>query len=657
MITDRSSLFTNIARAMSRNWQVNVVPSGYECCTDGDTIKYPFNADHLKDADQKVLHGLLDHETAHVADERDHADAGQITPLQLCRKCRTNREKMLLNVFEDIRIEHKYSARYPGMAENLAAANLNSVRQYQQKSDHSKNFWHTLGCGIIFAAHGLDTSWMPAEFTPYMDAVADEIAAGPKSRWGSDSLALARSAIKKIGDKAEELEQPEQQKGEPQQKGEQGQDADQAQSEQGQQGESEGEQGEQSGSAGDEGDEADGESSAAGDEDDEDAAEDQDSGESKGEDEGEDKDAETGSGGASEDSGGEGDEAAREAAAEAGRQAMLKDADNGDLMELAKEQVIDAARADGSRNRRYSAHPQAAAADAQIIPHTRADSNLEYNVIKEKVAAQIRGLKGKLTTVIRARAASKLIGDQRSGELDSSRLASVRTGNRAVFQVEEQGEKLDTAISILIDLSGSMGNGDGNSRYSYTTKAYQAKLMAVALGETFAALNIPFEIIGFHTRTRDSIRCERDGYSRMAPMEYHMFKAFSESYRKVRSRLTTITGRQDNVDCEAVMMVAERLAKRSETRKIMFVLSDGQPAGGGVAIDTNEKALKEAIQKITRSGIEVIGIGAQTRTVQDFYNERHGATHVIVNDIEALAVEVYKLMRSQLLKGKKGVAA
>lgn len=647
-VKDRSSLFTNIARAMSRNWQVNVVPSGYECCTDGETIKYPFNADHLKGAAQKVLHGLLDHEVAHVADERDHAEAGQTTPLQLCRKCESNREKMMLNVFEDVRIETKYSAVYPGVSENLNAANVHSVELYNKKSDHGKNFWHTLGCGIIFAARGLDTSWMPAEFAPYMAAVADEITAAPKSKWGADSLRLARSVIAKVADKADELDQPPPPPPPPQ--GDKGDGSDGADGGS----DSDGSEGDDSSDGADSGKGSEGKDQDSkgdsegkdGSEDSEDAADAQGDSESKGEDEGEGSSAENDS---------EGDEAARAEAAAAGKAAMHQDAESGDILDEAKAQIIFEAQRDAETNDRYVPHPKAVAADRWIIPETKPTALHQYDIDKQAVAAQIRGLKGKLLNVIRARAASKVIGDQRKGELDSSRLASVRTGNRAVFQVEQEGETLDTAITILIDLSGSMGDATPGE------KAYYARLMAVALSETFAALNIPFEVLGFHTVTRESIGrsaygVNDTGYSRTAPMEYHVFKSFKDSFRRVRARLTTIRGRQDNVDCEAVLAAAKRLAQRPEARKIMFVLSDGQPAGGGVRRKLNCRALVDAVKKVTAAGIEVIGIGAQTETVQDFYNADTGSSHVIVNDIETLAVSVYKLMRERLL-GAKGRAA
>ena len=62
--------FTKIARAMSRHWNVRIVPSGARCDTDGATIRIPYTADYLPAEKRQALHGMLDHEVAHVAEER-----------------------------------------------------------------------------------------------------------------------------------------------------------------------------------------------------------------------------------------------------------------------------------------------------------------------------------------------------------------------------------------------------------------------------------------------------------------------------------------------------------------------------------------------------------------------------------------------------------
>jgi len=662
--------FQKIARAMSRNWNVQVVPSGYDCSTDGEVIKYPFNADYLDGANQKVLHGLLDHEVAHVAEEREHTEAGQRTPLKIMRDCKSTKERMLLNVFEDIRIEHKYSAKYKGVSENLHEANVNSVDLFKKRhgidGETSKgkrvNFWHTLGSAIIMKARGYSVEWLPKKFQPYLDAVQAEVEESTKTSWAKDSHELALRVIDKINDKVDDLEQERQQRQEEKQKQEQekqdGQDKQEGDAQEQEGDSSEGEQ-EQSDSGSDsEGEDQEGEGGQSG-ESDEDEQEGTEQSTSKGEDGDDEGDSEAGSDGSEapktgapkgEDSSELTDEELDQAC-QAGDEAST-DAETDDLIKQVKDQVLDIAKGEARSHRRYIPNPNVLKRDRWVKPHIRnpEHAQAEYNKAKEVVAGQIRGLKGKLLNVIRAKAASRMESGHRKGKLDKARLAQVPTGNVNVFQVEKEGETLDTAISVVIDLSGSMGPG-----YDPKYKAYYAKLMAIALSETFDALNVPFEVIGFHNDWNASVSI-MPGTQRGEPIEYVIFKDFGEKYKRVRTRMNAITGDGNNTDGEAIMACALRLAKRPEARKIMFILSDGMPAGGGVDRGVLCKHLEEVITEITKAGIEVVGIGAMTDHIKDFYNKEHGASGAVINDMTKLAVEVYKLMRAKLLDAKRRAA-
>jgi cobalamin biosynthesis protein CobT len=126
---------------------------------------------------------------------------------------------------------------------------------------------------------------------------------------------------------------------------------------------------------------------------------------------------------------------------------------------------------------------------------------------------------------------------------------------------------------------------------------------------------------------------------------YDLFKEFDESYHAAKYRLGSITGYEDNADGEAVLEAAKRLAVRSEKRKIMFVISDGQPQAGSVAQPVLSGHLKSVVKTITKSGIEVVGFGAKTESVKQYYNASTGAKCLVIDDIEQLAPKVYQTMR------------
>ena len=91
-----------VATAYGEQFGVNVVLSGTDACTDGKTIVLPLldNMSELKD----VLFGYLAHESSHVRDSN----------FNVIGKCKSELEKVMLNVIEDIRIERLIQDEFPG---------------------------------------------------------------------------------------------------------------------------------------------------------------------------------------------------------------------------------------------------------------------------------------------------------------------------------------------------------------------------------------------------------------------------------------------------------------------------------------------------------------------------------------------------------------
>lgn len=681
--------FEKIARAISGRHDIKVVVSS-QCATDGRTIFIPSNADKVSEGSREVMAGWLDHENGHIQEEDEHRKVGKITPLEYMNKhAKTRKERSIMNVYEDIRSETKKARELIGVAHNLKAAQIHSTRHVTDRisEDGFNDFWYAIGCAIIHEAHGMDTSYLPAAYRPYIDALQEEIAESTdltKTRWADDTWALTQRTLAKINDAAEEMRDELNKRTEPQTEDtEEGEDT------------SEGEEGEDTGEGGAEGDsEDDTEEGTEIDttiEDTEKSTEDADSEPGQGsdstDDDGTENDSESGEGdnGDEDTDAGEGtddptgggksgdhddmsdDDVA--AAADLADQAD-QDAKANDLM----DEVVDELNKEAEHARQvsgdYSVHPRTRLQDRWSTPKANEDS---YQHARQLVAKQIRGMKGKLLNLIRAQAEDTIISDQDEGDLDVDALHSVKTGNRRVFTKTVAGQTLDTVVSILIDQSGSMGHGyqipgtrkDGSIRRG--SKAFYAKAMAIALAETFNALNIPCEVIGFHNHFSftSGTRCTPAfvegcrGTDRCQPYEFHVYKSFDEKYRKAAPRLGSITGYEDNADGEAVLETAKRLAVRREMRKIMFVLSDGLPLAQSVEIEILKKNLKDTVKLITDAGIEVIGIGAMTDSVVQFYNEKTGASNMVVSNIDKLATQVYKVMKERLLgrKGKKGRAA
>lgn len=191
--------FTRIARAMSSQHDVRIVPSGASCETDGQTIRIPFTADYLPPEMRQALHGMLDHEVCHVTEERRHKKAVRQSPLEIMASEKDRRIKLLFNVVEDVRIEKRYSALYLGVAQNIAAANVKAAEQWAEKSEDS-SWWHRFGSALVFLAHDMPATWAEDEFGDHLRACAPELArmrAGV-GEWCDASIQIARSIAGKV---------------------------------------------------------------------------------------------------------------------------------------------------------------------------------------------------------------------------------------------------------------------------------------------------------------------------------------------------------------------------------------------------------------------------------------------------------------------------
>jgi hypothetical protein len=56
---------------------------------------------------------------------------------------------------------------------------------------------------------------------------------------------------------------------------------------------------------------------------------------------------------------------------------------------------------------------------------------------------------------------------------------------------------------------------------------------------------------------------------------------------------------------------------------------------------------------ITSTGIEVLGIGIQSSSVEQYYSARNGSSHVVVRSLDNLATEIFKLLKASLLEKRR----
>ena len=249
-----------------------------------------------------------------------------------------------------------------------------------------------------------------------------------------------------------------------------------------------------------------------------------------------------------------------------------------------------------------------------------------YSRIRDQVREYIGTMAAALEAALATDAESHWVGGEKRGrKLDRRRLAEWVMGseNDGIWKRLEEGENLDTAVTLLWDCSGSMGSSDVASN-----KAALARIAAIAFHEALVRANVPHEVLGFNTGggtptglaklVNDAkARGEDMGrYSRVEDIDKRMvFVDFGQADGRA---ICEITGGAANRDGEAVLWAARRLAQRPERRKILIVGSDGQPAGC-LHDATGRRYLKETVRRVMDAGLEVVGIGIMSDAVTSYY--------------------------------------
>lgn len=237
----------------------------------------------------------------------------------------------------------------------------------------------------------------------------------------------------------------------------------------------------------------------------------------------------------------------------------------------------------------------------------------------DRVQHMVAGIQKQLERAMAAKDKKTWNPGQRRGRISPGALFRSATGDDRVFRKRHETRAKNTAVSLLVDCSGSMSCGD---------RIGIAGLAAYALSSTLERLKITHEVLGYTTaKVTDMSRAAATEtgiqYSRSQALRIPVFKAFHEGvHSDAKSRLAHLTEHpqwlKENVDGESLQIAARRLLTQRAERHVLIVLSDGEPACPG-----DYYALHKHLSKVTADleakGVEVVGIGIQTDAVKDFY--------------------------------------
>ena len=222
----------------------------------------------------------------------------------------------------------------------------------------------------------------------------------------------------------------------------------------------------------------------------------------------------------------------------------------------------------------------------------------------------------------------------RKGKLDQARLSRICFNapglSEKVFKTKIENKTLDAAITVLVDMSGSMG-GD---------KAYYALASTLLLNEVCSTLGIPLEVLGF-----------TDGYAKaIKECVPHMFiyKAFSD-LKVSEDVMTTSFAKSSafmngNPDGENILWAHDRLIKRKERKRLMIVMSDGAPAASKSSVGLEAFTL-QVIEEIEKSKkIDIYGLGLCSSSVEHYYKR-----HDVVSKPQEIPSKLLELIEKRIL--------
>lgn len=258
----------------------------------------------------------------------------------------------------------------------------------------------------------------------------------------------------------------------------------------------------------------------------------------------------------------------------------------------------------------------------------------------ERLTASMTGtIQKNLERAFAARKLSHVTPGCRSGKLRASALYRLASGDVRVFEKRESALVTHAAVSLLIDCSGSMAGAPMRL----------AAVSAYALSTVLARLGVPFEVAGFTTLKIASAPLDWERWSRFEPLYMPLFKRFEDRWdAPARERLASlltfpVSRMRNNVDGECVERAAARLALRPEGRRILIVLSDGEPAAEGWLAD-QEAHLAAVTASLPRRGIDAIGLGIMSEAVERFYPK-----HVVIHRLEDLPGTVVRELHALIL--------
>lgn len=243
-----------------------------------------------------------------------------------------------------------------------------------------------------------------------------------------------------------------------------------------------------------------------------------------------------------------------------------------------------------------------------------------YRSIVGSMSGGISSLTSQLGRILRNRQEEKMY--KQNGRISIKRLNCGRVTSR-VFTKRKLPEATDLAVAVAIDISGSMSG----------SKIAVAQSAAIALAEVFGNLNIPLYVFGF---TADS-----------AGFDANHFHYINWSNRKSeRLRLLGVQAHSNNFDGYSIRYAAELLKRKDADKKLLLVISDGNPAANAYryisGLQDVQLAVNEANRVATTIGILLGNLNPK------YHRQMYGYNFIHCANVQELFPQLAKTIKRYL---------
>ncbi|EEW1865546.1 porphyrin biosynthesis protein [Escherichia coli] len=291
--------------------------------------------------------------------------------------------------------------------------------------------------------------------------------------------------------------------------------------------------------------------------------------------------------------------------------------------------LIDGAEEHVKRTRKtFGAIPMHSPVDRyRIVPEGR--KLFELKIEKHLSAGVSSTLAKDLERAIASRNRVQFIPGQRRGRIHGASLYRLAMNDDRVFRKKEDHRAVNACVQQVIDLSGSM---DG-------VKIQLALASAYTIADALDRINVPNIITGFTTfGSPDYETRSKRGFTRFEALMLPIIKNWNEKANspEIRARMGCVCETfplLNNVDGESVAQLATLFAGRMEDKKIMLVMSDGEPCATGSGFHQHLRTVTKEIE--TLSDIELMAIGILTDEPRRYYKN-----YALVNSVEELGPSV-----------------